>query len=151
MKNHKLGSLKQQFLSPNVWNEGVSSSPGIWWLLTMLCRICLLLCSHTTPNLCLHPHMAFSFPCVSLHISFFCAWLSLYLFSSSFFFKIDFYSFMFNYFCLHCVIALHGLSLVAVSKGYSLFAVYGLLFSMVLLLQSTGSRDHGLSSCGTWA
>ena len=58
---------------------------------------------------------------------------------------------MFNYFWLHWVfIALHGLSLVAVSRGYSLFAVYGLLFSMVLLLQSTGSRNHGLSSCGTW-
>ena len=89
--------------------------------------------------------------CLPPHLLLLCMTISLSLLLFLFFFKIDFYSFMFNYFCLHCVIALHGLSLVAVNRGYSLFAVYGLLFSMVLLLQSTGSRDHGLSSCGTWA
>ena len=49
--------------------------------------------------------------------------------------KVNLYSFMFNYFWLHWVfITLHGLSLVAVSRGYSLFAVYGLLFSMASLV-----------------
>ena len=44
-------------------------------------------------------------------------------------------------------VAVRRLSLVAVSGGYSSLRCAG--FS--LLLQSTGSRRAGFSSCGTWA
>ena len=151
MKNHKLGSLKQQFWRPNVWNE-VSAAPlesgGYWQCFAeFVCCFAAIQPQISVSILTWHS---------PLHVSPSTSPSSVldYLSTSSplpFFFKIDFCSFMFNYFWLHCAIALHGLSLVAMSRGYSLFAVYGLLFSMVLLLQSTGSRDHGLSSCGTWA
>ena len=43
-----------------------------------------------------------------------------------------------------------GLSLVAASRGY-LLRCEGFLLQWLLLLQSTGSRVHGLGSCSTWA
>ena len=44
-----------------------------------------------------------------------------------------------------------GLSLVAVSGGYSLLWCEGFSLQWLLLLQSTGSRRVGFSSCGTRA
>ena len=41
------------------------------------------------------------------------------------------------------------LSLVAVSRGYSLIVVYRLLTAVASLLQSMGSRVYRLSSCDT--
>ena len=63
------------------------------------------------------------------------------------------------YFWLHWVfVAVHGLSLVAASGGYSLLWCAGFSLWWLLLLQSTGSRwwvsvvvAHGPSSCGSWA
>ena len=48
-------------------------------------------------------------------------------------------------------VAVHGLSLVAVSGGYSSLQCMGLSLRWLLLLQSRGSRHTGFSSCGTWA
>ena len=80
-------------------------------------------------SMCLPPHLLL------------CMTIYLFLFLK----KIYFYSFMFNYFWLHWVfIALHGLSLVAVSRGYSLFPVYGFLFSMASLV-----AEHRLQK--SWA
>ena len=43
------------------------------------------------------------------------------------------------------------LSLVAASGGYSLLQCVGFSLQWLLLLQSTGSRRTGFSSCGVWA
>ena len=48
-------------------------------------------------------------------------------------------------------IALYGLSLIAVSGGYSSLWYMGFSFRCLLLLQSTVSRHVGFSSCGAWA
>ena len=48
-------------------------------------------------------------------------------------------------------IAAHGLSLVAVSKGYASLRCVGFSLQWLLLLRSTGSRHAGFSSCGTRA
>ena len=45
----------------------------------------------------------------------------------------------------------HGLSLAAVSRGYSSLRCAGFSLQWLLLLQSTGSRHVGFSSCGTQA
>ena len=56
------------------------------------------------------------------------------------------------YFWLHWVFfAAHGLSLVAASGGYSSLWCAGFSLWWLLLLQSTGCRRAGFSSCGTWA
>ena len=56
------------------------------------------------------------------------------------------------YFCLCWVfVAVCGLSLVAASGGYSSLPCAGFSLSWLLLLQSTGSRHVGFSSCGMWA
>ena len=71
-------------------------------------------------------------------------------FQSTFFLKNKFI--LFIYFWLHWVfIAVRGLSLVAVSRGYSLLWCTGFSLRWLLLLRSTGSRRAGVSSCGTWA
>ena len=44
-----------------------------------------------------------------------------------------------------------GLSLVAASGGCSLLLCAGFSLRWLLLLQSTGSRHTGFSSCGSWA
>ena len=49
------------------------------------------------------------------------------------------------------VIAVHRLSLVAMSRGYSLLGHAGFSLWWLLLLQSTVSRVLGLRSCGFWA
>ena len=48
-------------------------------------------------------------------------------------------------------VAAHGLSLVAVSGGYSLLRCTGFSLQWLLLLWSTGSRLTGFSSCGSRA
>ena len=56
---------------------------------------------------------------------------------------------LFIYFWLRRVFdAAHGLSLVAVSRGYSLLRCAGFSLWWVHLLRSTGSRRAGFSSCG---
>ena len=70
-------------------------------------------------------------------------------------FFIDFiYSFiyLFYYFWPCWVfVAARGLSLVAVSGGYSSLRCAGFSLRWLLLLQSTGSRRTGSSSCGSEA
>ena len=68
-----------------------------------------------------------------------------------FFFLINVFI-LFVYFWLHWVfIAARGLSLLAVSWGYSSLRQAGFSLQGLLLLHSTGSRSMGCSSCGTWA
>ena len=56
------------------------------------------------------------------------------------------------YFWLRWVfIAARRLSLVVVSRGYSSLRCVGLSLRWLLLLQSTGPRRMGFSSCGLWA
>ena len=79
--------------------------------------------------------------------------LSIALFATHmlFFFNINLFI-LFIYFLLHWVfIAARGLSLVAVSGGYSSLRCAGFSLTWLLLLWSTGSRLVGFSSCGTWA
>ena len=65
-----------------------------------------------------------------------------------FFFLINLYI----YFWLCWVfIAVHGLSLVEVSRGYSSLWCTGFSLWWLLLLWSTGSKHAGFSNCGTWA
>ena len=60
--------------------------------------------------------------------------------------------YLFIYFLLRWVfVAVRGLSLVAASGGYSSLRCAGFSSQWLLLLQSTGSRWAGFSSCGTWA
>ena len=57
-----------------------------------------------------------------------------------------------NYFWQRWVfIAVRGLSLVAAVGGYSLLWCAGFSLQWLLLLQSTGSRRMGFSSCGMQA
>ena len=64
----------------------------------------------------------------------------------------DFFKYKFIFFWLRWVfVAVHGLSLVAASRGYSLLWCAGFSFRWLLLLRSTGSRRAGISSCGTQA
>ena len=59
---------------------------------------------------------------------------------------------LFIYFWLRWVfVAARWLSLVAASGGYSSLRCAGISLRWLLLLQSTGSRHAGFSSCGTWA
>ena len=60
--------------------------------------------------------------------------------------------YLFIYFWLTWVFAAErGLSLVVASGGYSLLWCVGFSLQWLLLLQSTGSRRTGFSSCGTQA
>ena len=57
--------------------------------------------------------------------------------------------YLFIYFCLRWVfIAARGLSLVALSGGYSSLRCTSFSLWWLLLLRSTGSRHVGFSSCG---
>ena len=72
--------------------------------------------------------------------------------SSSFFFLIHLFIYLFIYFWLHWVfVAACGLSLVVASGGYSSLRCTGFLLRWLLLLQSTGSRRTGFSSCSSRA
>ena len=65
------------------------------------------------------------------------------------FFKINL--FIFYFWLCWVFVAVRGLSLVAVSGGYSSLRCAGFSLWWLLLLRSTGSRRAGFSSCGTWA
>ena len=67
--------------------------------------------------------------------------------------QVDFFFFnILIYFCLCWVlVSACRLSLVTVSKGYSLSQYAGLSLPWLLLLQSTGSRVCSFQSCGMWA
>ena len=56
---------------------------------------------------------------------------------------------LFIYFWLGWVfVAVHGLSLVAASRGYTWLRCAGFSLQWLLLLRGTGSRHVGFSSCG---
>ena len=62
--------------------------------------------------------------------------------------RVGFFFFFFFNFLLHWVfIAVHGLSLVVAGEGYSSLRCVGFSVRWLLLLQSTGSRHIGFSSC----
>ena len=65
------------------------------------------------------------------------------------FFK--FYLFIYLFRLRWVFVAVHGLSLVAASGGYSSLRCVGFSLRWLLLLQSTGSRHTGFSSCGARA
>ena len=78
--------------------------------------------------------------------------MNLYFFSKLVFLFVCFLTYLFIYFWLRWVfIAAHGLSLVAASEVYSSLWCVGFSLWWLLLLQSTGSRHTGFSSCGQWA
>ena len=80
-----------------------------------------------------------------------CTHSTLIVFCCCCFVFINLFIHLFN-FWLHWVFAAaHGLSLVAVSGGYSLLRGAGFSLWWLLLLQSTGSRRPGFCSCGTRA
>ena len=59
---------------------------------------------------------------------------------------------LFIYFWLCWVfVAVHGLSPVSASRGYSSLQCEGFSLRWLLLLWSMGSRCVGFSSCGKWA
>ena len=67
-------------------------------------------------------------------------------------FFLDVFILIYIYFWLRWVfVAVRGLSLVAASGGYSSLQCTSLLLWCLLLLQSTGSRHAGFSSCSTQA
>ena len=99
-----------------------------------------LICSSVSFYLQLFPFSVFFISVIVFLIS---VWLS---------FKITFFISIFIYFWLHWVfVAVHGLSLVAASRGYSLLQCAGFSLWWLLLLPSTGSRHAGFSSCSTQA
>ena len=71
------------------------------------------------------------------------------LWLEGFFFNTIKKKFIYTYFWLHWVfVAARGLSLVAASGGCSSLHCAGFSLRWLLLLQSTGSRHTGFSSCG---
>ena len=70
--------------------------------------------------------------------------------------KISFYFIDFLFVCFYfwlcwVFVAVRGLSLVVASGGYSSLRCAGFSLRWLLLLQSTGSRRMGFSSCSTWS
>ena len=65
--------------------------------------------------------------------------------------SLDDHSFFFFSFILWVFIAAHGLSLAVAKGSYSSLSRAGFSSQCFLLLQSTGSRHTGFSSCGPWA
>ena len=65
------------------------------------------------------------------------------------FFFFNFYLFIYLFWLRWVFVAAHGLSLVAVSGGYSSLWCVGFSLRWLLSLQSTGSRRKVFSSCGT--
>ena len=105
--------------------------------------------------LCSSPH--FSLLATSFGFRFFFFYslrgckVGFFFFVSLFFaFLIDLFIYLF-FGCIGSSIAVRGLSLVAASWGYSLLRCEGFSLRWLLLLQSTGSRRAGFSSCGTCA
>ena len=85
-----------------------------------------LLCPHMVFLLCIHTPVAFI--------------LFIYLFK-----------FYFIFGCVGSSLPRAGFSLFVESGGYSLLRCAGFSLRWLLLLQSTGSRRAGFSSCGAWA
>ena len=56
-----------------------------------------------------------------------------------------------NFWLLWVLVAAHGLSLVAASRGYSSLWCAGFSLQWLLLLRNMGSRQVGFSSCGLQA
>ena len=69
------------------------------------------------------------------------------VYSILFFFNI----YLFNFWLHWVFVPVCRLSLVAASGGYSSLQCVGFSLWWLLLLQSTGSRRVGFSSCATWA
>ena len=101
----------------------------------------------------------YSFSSVILFCFLFLCFFGISLF---FYFSVDYclsgnfflfnFIYLFIYFWLRWVfIAAHWLSLVVASGGYSLLWCLGFSLRWLLLLQTTGSRSTGFSSCGTRA
>ena len=74
----------------------------------------------------------------------------LFFFNKFIYFIILFYLFIVSG-CVGSLLLRAGFSLVAASGGYSSLRCTGFSFWWLLLLQSTGSRCAGFSSCGTRA
>ena len=108
--------------------------------------------------LCLYqkfPFHLYSFLSLGLFYCSFPNFLNIYFILSCLviaFFYIYKFIYLFIYFQLHWVfIAVCGLSLVAMSGGYSSLWCVGFSLRWLLLLRSTGSRHAGFSSYGTRA
>ena len=67
------------------------------------------------------------------------------------FFFLLIYLFIFIFGCIGSLLLCMGFSLVEGSGGYSSLRCVGFSLRWLLLLQSTGSRRAGFSSCGTRA
>ena len=67
------------------------------------------------------------------------------------FFFLIYFIYLFIFVCVGSSLLHGGLSLAGVSGGYSSLQCTGLSLQWPLLLQSTGSRRTGFSSCGSWA
>ena len=82
-------------------------------------------------------------------------WVLTPVVTSGFLLTTRFLSFLFTYlfiYWLHWVfVAVHGLSLVAASGGYSSLQCAGFSLRWLLLLWRTGSRRADFSSCDTQA
>ena len=88
-------------------------------------------------------------PCVSYSSLLFPEMVLVSILVFFFFFFLFFFSF--SFWLCWVFVAACGLSLVAVSGGYSSLWCTGFSLQWLLLLQSTGSRRMGFSSCGTRA
>ena len=84
----------------------------------------------------------------SFHLIIFLFFSFINFFQTEFLFL---FLFLFYFWLCWVFIAARGLSLVAVSWGYSSLQCTDLSLRWLLLLPSTGSRRAGFSSCGTWA
>ena len=128
--------------SSSFWHSNIGVKQSLF------CFLCIC-CPWTIPA----PHANFhanefwiststqTFSELSIHIFFLTGWKFYFIFI-----------YLFIYLWLHWVfIAARGLSLVAVSGGYSSLWCPGFSLQWLLLLQSTGSRHTSFSSCGTWA
>ena len=74
----------------------------------------------------------------------------IFAYSTGFYFFINLF-YLFSFWLHWVFIAVHGLSLVAVSRGYSPLQYTGFSLRRLLLLWSIGSTCAGFSSCGSRA
>ena len=80
-----------------------------------------------------------------------CIYLFLYCHPIYIYIYIFFFFFFFFFWLCWIFVAAHGLSVVALSEGYSSLRCAGFSLQWLLLLRSTGFRRVGFSSCGTRA
>ena len=74
--------------------------------------------------------------------------LLVYIYREIFFLN---FIYLFIFGCVGSSLLREGFSLVAASGGYSSLQCMGFSLRWLLLLQGTGPRRMGFSSCGTWA